>query len=112
MLWLLISATALKKNWGKTVSIQAFADDFILILKAEIKERLVNLINKIINEFNKWIKNDIITLNWDKIEFLSLDITHTRNLPASDLYKFEGIKFQEKEFEGKEYIKYLGIILY
>lgn len=40
-MWLLIADTAIKKQWGKNLRIQVFADDFILIIRAKTKDELV-----------------------------------------------------------------------
>lgn len=112
LLWLLIADTVLNLNQGKDVRKQAFADDFILKLRALTEQELIDLANDIIIKFQQWAAENDLTINWGKTELLYLNRKKTHNLPRPDSHKLQGIKFSDMELQPQDKIKYLGLIIH
>lgn len=94
-----------QKNRGKSVRIQAFADDYMLDLRAMTAEGLFELASKTIIDFNDWINKHNLNLNWEKTQELFPSRTHTPILPTDGSYKIDGIMINYRDLDGKEHIR-------
>lgn len=104
LLWLLIAETAFKKYWGTHARIQAFADVFIVVLKGKSVGKLKRLANRILKKFNKWIKDNSLTLNTEKTELLFLNRGFKGNLPTQNTNVLEGIELEGQALSVREQI--------
>ncbi|GIY18173.1 uncharacterized protein CEXT_770371 [Caerostris extrusa] len=67
-LWTIISNTILKEDWGNHCQLQAFADDFIIIIKSQNRRQLEDQASKALQKFKEWTANEKLTLSHNKTQ--------------------------------------------
>ncbi|GBN57771.1 hypothetical protein AVEN_262042-1 [Araneus ventricosus] len=95
----LVGNDLLNQDWSAHTSIQAFADDFVLVIKARKKEDLRRSAQESIGKFITWADNNNLEELPDKINYIQFRRWATR---PRIYWKGERIKF-------KLAIKYLGV---
>lgn len=110
-LWSIIADKILHSDWGNEVRIQAFADDFILIIRNKYKDELVASTNEAIKIFNDWTISEHLTINWAKTKVLYLNRPHN-NLGMPISYKLEGLNIGDRVLHTCEHFRYLGVTLH
>ncbi|GBN80579.1 hypothetical protein AVEN_108228-1 [Araneus ventricosus] len=69
-LWNLVANTALNLPWQDGIHVQAFADDFAMVIKAPTKEQLKNVAQNAINEFNLWCMANHLEVAPEKTNYI------------------------------------------
>ncbi|GBM08224.1 hypothetical protein AVEN_32770-1 [Araneus ventricosus] len=64
--WNLVANEVLTQSWPEGVHLQAFADDFIFIIKSPTKATLNSLANEALNQLKSWTAKHNLEISADK----------------------------------------------
>ncbi|GBN62851.1 hypothetical protein AVEN_201674-1 [Araneus ventricosus] len=64
--WNLLANEVLTQSWPEGVHLQAFADDFIFLIKAPTKAKVKSLANEALNQFKSWAAKHNLEISADK----------------------------------------------
>ena len=92
-------------NISKVLHFFLFADDTNIYYEAEPPKTLEHVMNKELRELHKWLVVNRLSPNIDKINFIEF---HLYNKPLKHIIS---LKFHKKAILGKNYIKYLGVMI-
>ncbi|GBN76905.1 Putative protein in type-1 retrotransposable element R1DM [Araneus ventricosus] len=100
-LWNLVANEILQENWLINTSIQAFADDFVLVSHAPTRVQLESQINDSIAKFSTWTSKNQLQISAEKTNYLLI----------SKLVRGPTIRWQGERIKRAHAIKYLGIYI-
>ncbi|GBM07978.1 Putative protein in type-1 retrotransposable element R1DM [Araneus ventricosus] len=100
-LWNLVANSALNIQWPSEVHIQAFADDFAMVIKAKTKENLKQVAQTAINTFNTWCETNYLEVAPEKTQFIIFS-----KMVAPPRLLWKGVKIKKVNS-----IKYLGVYI-
>ncbi|GBM90624.1 Putative protein in type-1 retrotransposable element R1DM [Araneus ventricosus] len=100
-LWNLVANEILQENWPINTSIQAFADDFVLVSHAPTRVQLESQINESIAKFSTWTSKNQLQISAEKTNYLLI----------SKLVRGPTIRWQGERIKRAHAIKYLGIYI-
>ncbi|GBO29950.1 hypothetical protein AVEN_209775-1 [Araneus ventricosus] len=100
-LWNLVVNEILQENWPINTSIQAFADDFVLVSHAPTRVQLGSQINESIAKFSTWTSKNQLQISAEKTNYLLI----------SKLVRGPTIRWQGERIKRAHPIKYLGIYI-
>ncbi|GBM59458.1 Putative protein in type-1 retrotransposable element R1DM [Araneus ventricosus] len=99
VLWNLVANKALQITFKDGIHIQAFADDFVLVIQANTKEELKLKSQEAINKFNIWCEDSKLEVSPEKTQYILIS-----KLVASPRLTWKG-----KTIKRVNSIKYLGV---
>ncbi|GBN47535.1 Putative protein in type-1 retrotransposable element R1DM, partial [Araneus ventricosus] len=100
-IWNLVANEILQENWPINTSIQAFADDFVLVSHASTRVQLESQINESIAKFSTWTSKNQLQISAEKTNYLLI----------SNLVRGPTILWQGERIKRAHAIKYLGIYI-
>ncbi|GBO36880.1 hypothetical protein AVEN_72800-1 [Araneus ventricosus] len=68
--WNLVANEVLTQSWPEGVHLQAFADDFIFLIKAPTKAKVKSLANEALNQFKSWAATHNVEISADKSNYM------------------------------------------
>ncbi|GBL83238.1 hypothetical protein AVEN_165426-1 [Araneus ventricosus] len=68
--WNLVANEVLAQSWPEGVHLQAFADDFIFLIKAPTKAKVKSLANEALNQFKSWTAKHNLEISADKSYYI------------------------------------------
>lgn len=91
----------------------SYADDTALIFSAKTWQETFSIAQKGFDDVNKWLRDNVLTLNADKTKYLAFSIRETRELSYNLVAHtcFSSLTCSCKPLERAKTVKYLGIIL-
>ncbi|GBM44380.1 hypothetical protein AVEN_147389-1 [Araneus ventricosus] len=95
-LWNLVANSALNIKWPDEVHIQAFADDFAMVIKAPTEEKLKQVAQKAIDTFNTWCEVNHLDVAPDKTQFILFS-----KMVAPPRITWEGVKIKKLQSEAR-----------
>ncbi|GBN89474.1 hypothetical protein AVEN_164352-1 [Araneus ventricosus] len=69
-LWNLVANKILNQVWPDNVHIQAFADDFVLVIKADANKSLVEDTQSAITQFSSWCSANELAISTEKTNYI------------------------------------------
>ncbi|GBN00628.1 hypothetical protein AVEN_199878-1 [Araneus ventricosus] len=99
VLWNLVANNILTEDWPLSVFIQAFADDFVMVIHSDVLANLETNAQQAINQFNSWTDRNGLTVSPDKTSYL---------LFTKSVASFR-ITFDRQTSKRQKSLKYLGI---
>ncbi|GBN41043.1 Putative protein in type-1 retrotransposable element R1DM [Araneus ventricosus] len=69
-LWNLVANEILNQVWPDNVHIQAFADDFVLVIKADTNKSLVEDTQSAITQFSSWCSENELVISTEKTNYI------------------------------------------
>ncbi|GBM09445.1 hypothetical protein AVEN_11865-1, partial [Araneus ventricosus] len=69
-LWNLVANEILNQVWPDNVHVQAFADDFVLVIKADTNNSLVEDTHSAITEFGSWCSENELAISTEKTNYI------------------------------------------
>ncbi|GBL94152.1 hypothetical protein AVEN_163483-1 [Araneus ventricosus] len=103
--WNLVANEVLIQSWPERVHLQAFADDFIFLIKASTKAKVESLANEALNQFKSWTTKHNLEISADKSNYMHFN--KNRNGPLWSA----GIRWEGNLLRRKSIIKYLGVFI-
>ncbi|GBM54735.1 Retrovirus-related Pol polyprotein from type-1 retrotransposable element R1 [Araneus ventricosus] len=98
-LWNLVANEVLMQQWPNNVAIQAFADDFVLVVHAPTKRKMEEDTEAAIKIFD----------NWARIHSLQVSVDKTTYMLFSPLVASTRIRWNANRVKKSHSIKYLGV---
>ncbi|GBM15967.1 hypothetical protein AVEN_108566-1 [Araneus ventricosus] len=68
--WNLVANVVLTQSWPEGVHLQAFADNFIFLIKAPTKAKVKSLANEALNQFKSWTAKHNLEISADKSNYI------------------------------------------
>ncbi|GBM44583.1 hypothetical protein AVEN_250562-1 [Araneus ventricosus] len=68
-LWSLVPNEILQETWAENTSIQAFADDFVIVSHAPTKIKIENQIHVAIEKFINWANKNKLQISTGKTQY-------------------------------------------
>ncbi|GBM09014.1 Putative protein in type-1 retrotransposable element R1DM [Araneus ventricosus] len=103
--WNLVANEVLAQSWPEGVHLQAFADDFIFLIKALTKAKVKSLANEALNQFKSWTAKHNLEISADKSNYMHFN--KNRNGPRWSA----GIRWEGNLLKRKLSIKYQGVFI-
>ncbi|GBM69068.1 Putative protein in type-1 retrotransposable element R1DM [Araneus ventricosus] len=100
-LWNLVANEILQEHWPINTSIQAFADDFVLISHAPTRVQLESQINESIAKFSTYTSKNELKISAEETNYLLI----------SKLVRGSTIRWQGERIKRSHSIKYLGVFI-
>ncbi|GBL89913.1 Retrovirus-related Pol polyprotein from type-1 retrotransposable element R1 [Araneus ventricosus] len=69
-MWNLVANEILNRVWPDNVHIQAFADDFVLVIKADTNKSLVEDTQSAITQFSSWCSENELAISTEKTNYI------------------------------------------
>ncbi|GBM24927.1 Putative protein in type-1 retrotransposable element R1DM [Araneus ventricosus] len=104
ILWLLVANEALRSfNKNENVLVQAFADDFVILLKATASYKFSDMSKDIMLQFEQWANTYNLKFSESKSKYIMFKV-------RKNITHFPGIYLYEKRISYTNELKYLGIV--
>ncbi|GBN49432.1 Retrovirus-related Pol polyprotein from type-1 retrotransposable element R1, partial [Araneus ventricosus] len=98
-LWNLVANEILNQVWPDNVHIQAFADDFVLVIKADTNKSLVEGTQSAITQFSSWCSENELAISAEKTNYILF----------SKMVRSPKITWNGYKINRVKYFNYLGI---
>ncbi|GBM97431.1 Retrovirus-related Pol polyprotein from type-1 retrotransposable element R1 [Araneus ventricosus] len=98
-LWNLVANEILNQVWPDNVHIQAFADDFVLVIKADTNKSLVEDTQNAITQFSSWCAENELAISTEKTNYTLF----------SKMVRCTNITWNGYKINRVKSFKYLGI---
>ncbi|GBM41030.1 Putative protein in type-1 retrotransposable element R1DM [Araneus ventricosus] len=99
VLWNLVANEILNQVWPDNVHIQAFADDFVLVIKADTNKSIVEDTQSAITQFSSWCSENELAISTEKTNYILF----------SKMVRSPKITWNGYEINRVKSFKYLGI---
>ncbi|GBL74620.1 Putative protein in type-1 retrotransposable element R1DM [Araneus ventricosus] len=104
ILWLLVANEALRSFIeNENVLVQAFADDFVILLKATASYKFSDMSKDIMLQFEQWTSTYNLKFSESKSKYIMFKV-------SKNITHFPGIYLYEKRISYTNDLKYLGIV--
>ncbi|GBM28679.1 Retrovirus-related Pol polyprotein from type-1 retrotransposable element R1 [Araneus ventricosus] len=103
--WNLVANEVLTQSWPEGVHLQAFADDFIFLIKAPTKAKVRFLANEALNQFKSWAAKHNLEISADKSNYMYFNKNRNGSRWSA------GIRWDGNHLRRKSSIKYLVIFI-
>lgn len=111
LLWNVVADSALRLPWPQHTRVQAFADDFMLVVRGKDKEELTANATYSLTMIDNWTQGQRLNINWDKTQVLYYN---RHRYPGIGLMKREGldnVRIGDRTIQSTGTLKYLGLLI-